>query len=104
MILAAAAHTRHSGVACRFRGGSLEDGSAAQREPSSRFWGLRMATILEFKSAPRQPAASMRSAFGTAPSAEIVFFPGVRYERQGEDGDAQRALPNHRREEPELES
>jgi hypothetical protein len=61
-----------------------------------------MATILEFKSAPRPTAASMLSAFGAAESAEIVFFPGVRYERH--DGDAAEATmaKSHRREEPEL--
>ncbi|MBS0250891.1 MAG: hypothetical protein JSR78_07475 [Proteobacteria bacterium] len=64
-----------------------------------------MATILEFKSAPRPTAASMLSACGAAESAEIVLFPGVRYERPNDDDDSddQRKAQRHRSE-PELES
>ncbi|WP_409560132.1 hypothetical protein [Hyphomicrobium sp. MC8b] len=68
-----------------------------------------MATILEFKSAPRPTAASMLSVCGAAASAEIVLFPGVRYERDiyertgQEDADDQRKAQRHRNE-PELES
>lgn len=39
-----------------------------------------MATILEFRSVPRPAPASVLAAH-PALSAEIVFFPGVRYER-----------------------
>ena len=40
-----------------------------------------MATILEFRPATRQASVpQMKGRLATAP-AEIVFFPGVRYER-----------------------
>ncbi len=64
--------------------------------------GLRMATILEFKFAPRPAAASVLAACEAASSAEIVLFPGVRYERDG-DAEDQRKSKRHS-EEPELES
>jgi len=44
-----------------------------------------MATILEFKGASRPSAASVLTAFGAGRSAEIVFFPGVRYERMEDE-------------------
>src|SRR3569623_1054682 len=86
MILAAAAHTRHFGCASQI----------PWREPSWRgrphdasdacvVGGLRMATILEFKSAQRQTAASMLSACAASESAEIVFFPGVRNARHTDE-------------------
>ncbi|AGK58107.1 hypothetical protein HYPDE_32163 [Hyphomicrobium denitrificans 1NES1] len=40
-----------------------------------------MATIVEFRSAPRRTEALPANAGG---SADIVFFPGVRYERPEE--------------------
>jgi hypothetical protein len=46
-----------------------------------------MATILEFKFAPRPAAASMLAACSASASAEIVLFPGVRYERHDGDED-----------------
>ncbi len=46
----------------------------------------------------------MLSAFGAAESAEIVLFPGVRYERHDEESEANSPKPKRRREEPELES
>jgi hypothetical protein len=61
-----------------------------------------MATILEFKSAPRPAAASMLSACQAA-SAEIVLFPGVQYERHASDSAADAAKSRRHREEPELE-
>ncbi|MFA5958131.1 hypothetical protein [Hyphomicrobium sp.] len=63
-----------------------------------------MATILEFKFAPRPTAASMLAACNAAASAEIVLFPGVRYERPTDGPDANSARTKRRREEPELES
>jgi hypothetical protein len=43
-----------------------------------------MATILEFISIPRPASVPAVIADGTAYSAEIVLFPGVRYERHAE--------------------
>lgn len=40
-----------------------------------------MATIVEFRSAPRRTEPLPANASG---SADIVFFPGVRYERPPE--------------------
>jgi len=40
-----------------------------------------MATIIAFKTVPKPTAASVLAAYGAGQSAEIVFFPGVRYER-----------------------
>ncbi|MFT3731021.1 MAG: hypothetical protein QM780_06275 [Hyphomicrobium sp.] len=63
-----------------------------------------MATILEFKSVPRPTAASMLAACEAAASAEIVFFPGVRYERQGEESLEDMNKARRHREEPDYES
>lgn len=62
-----------------------------------------MATILEFKSAPRPAAASAFAAIQAGISAEIVFFPGVRYERH-EDGEANTKKAKRRRDTLELET
>jgi hypothetical protein len=43
-----------------------------------------MATILEFRSAPR-PAPASQLAIEPGQMAEIVLFPGVRYERAEEE-------------------
>jgi hypothetical protein len=48
-----------------------------------------MATIIAFKTASKPTAASVLAAYGAGQSAEIVLFPGVRYERHG-DGEANR--------------
>lgn len=40
-----------------------------------------MATILEFRSGSRTSAFATTDRNGRATSADIVFFPGVRYER-----------------------
>ncbi len=40
-----------------------------------------MATVLEFRSATRASAFATGNRNGRTTSAEIVFFPGVRYER-----------------------
>jgi hypothetical protein len=85
MILAAAAHPRHLQYRVpvmwrvRSRRGVPHGVSEARA-----FGGLRMATILEFKIAPRPSAASVLAAYSAGQSAEIVLFPGVRYERQVE--------------------
>lgn len=44
-----------------------------------------MATIIAFKTAPKPITASVLAAYGAGQSAEIVLFPGVRYERHGEE-------------------
>jgi len=63
-----------------------------------------MATILEFKSTPRPADASVMAAYGAAQSAEIVFFPGIRYEHHtGEPDVKPAAAPKRRRDEPQLE-
>jgi hypothetical protein len=62
-----------------------------------------MATILEFRSVPRPAAASALAAAGAGVSADIVFFPGVRYERHDE-GDAKPKKGKPRRDTLELES
>lgn len=62
-----------------------------------------MATILEFKSAPRPAEASIMAACGVAPSAEIVFFPGIRYERHDGEPGGKPETSKRRREEPQLE-
>lgn len=67
------------------------------------FGGLRMATILEFKSAPKPTDVSAIAAYGAA-SAEIVFFPGIRYERHAGEAEADSSKPKCGREEPEFES
>jgi hypothetical protein len=63
-----------------------------------------MATILEFKSVGRPSAASVLAAYGTGQSAEIVFFPGVRYERQTETAETKQKKSKCRRDTLELES
>lgn len=65
--------------------------------------GLRMATILEFKSAPKPTDVSAIAAYGAA-SAEIVFFPGIRYERHTGEAGAEPSKPKRGPEEPEFES
>ncbi len=63
-----------------------------------------MATILEFKSVPRPTEASVLAAYGAAQSAEIVFFPGIRYEQDTGEPEATPAKARRRSEDPELES
>lgn len=63
-----------------------------------------MATILEFKSVPRLTEASVLASYGAAPSAEIVFFPGVRYENDTGEPEATPAKAKRCRDESELES
>ncbi|MET0408952.1 MAG: hypothetical protein ABW006_11340 [Hyphomicrobium sp.] len=63
-----------------------------------------MATILEFKSVPRPTAASVLAVCDASESAEIVFFPGVRYDRPADDGERKSATGRRHLEDPELES
>jgi hypothetical protein len=88
MILAASTHNCHLFVS---RPGSVANAVTAEVPHDAKrrtpLEGLRMATILEFKSAPRPAAASMLAACSAAVSAEIVLFPGVRYERHEGDED-----------------
>jgi hypothetical protein len=63
-----------------------------------------MATILEFKCGTRPTAASVLAAYGAGQSAEIVLFPGVRYERQDETADTKAKKSKRRRDTLELES
>ena len=46
-----------------------------------------MATIVEFRAARRQPQLVDKSK-----SAEVVLFPGVRYERWGDSAASARSL------------
>ena len=63
-----------------------------------------MATILEFKSAPRPTVASVLATYGGGQSAEIVFFPGVRYERHEESSNATPKNSKRHRDTLELET
>lgn len=62
-----------------------------------------MATILEFKVALKPTAASVLAAYGAGQSAEIVLFPGVRYERHGEGPAATTKKTKRRRDTLDLE-
>lgn len=62
-----------------------------------------MATILEFKSAPRPQAASTLSG-NRGSAAEIVFFPGVRYDREDDASGDKPKKGKRRRDTMELES
>ncbi len=44
-----------------------------------------MATIIAFKAAPKPTEASVLATYARRQSAEIVLFPGVRYERHDDD-------------------
>jgi hypothetical protein len=62
-----------------------------------------MATILEFKTVPKATAASVLAAYGAGQSAEIVLFPGVRYERHAEEAAVKPKRGASRRDTLELE-
>jgi len=62
-----------------------------------------MATILEFKCCARPTAASVLAAYGVGQSAEIVLFPGVRYERHAETAERKPKKGQRRRDTLELE-
>jgi hypothetical protein len=60
-----------------------------------------MTTVVEF----RRPARKQgRSAAGTEGSADIVFFPGVRYEREEPSAGTPRKKAKRRRDTLHLES
>jgi hypothetical protein len=101
MILAATAHSATSCPVCRLKWRELYLGRAAKRgsDPIA-LGGHRMATILEFRNTVRSVAA--QTLAGTLPPAEIVFFPGVRYERVTED-PAPKTTRKRRRDTLELE-
>lgn len=63
-----------------------------------------MATILEFKSVSRPTVASVLAVHGAGQSAEIVFFPGVRYARQEGTPGAKSKKGKRKRDTLELES
>jgi hypothetical protein len=105
MILAAARASRHLQyrVPAMWRERSRRGVPHGVSEAHA-FGGLRMATILEFKVAPRTSAASVLAAYGAGQSAEIVFFPGVRYERQVEQPGTNPRKPKRRPDTIDLES
>lgn len=69
-----------------------------------RFGGRRMATIIAFKTVPKPTAASVLAAYGAGQSAEIVFFPGVRYERHDETQGKKPKKPRRGRDTLEIDS
>ena len=63
-----------------------------------------MATILEFRASPRIGGLAMIATREARASAEIVFFPGVRYERVEEElPPAKPKKSKRRRDQLELE-
>jgi hypothetical protein len=60
-----------------------------------------MATIVEFRRPPRKRVGS---AAGTEGSADIVFFPGVRYEREEPPEGQNRKKAKRRRDTLQLEN
>ncbi|MGO4685952.1 hypothetical protein [Hyphomicrobium sp. 2TAF46] len=63
-----------------------------------------MATIIAFKTVPKPTAASVLAAYGAGQSAEIVLFPGVRYERHAETQDKKPKKPRRGRDTLEIDS
>jgi hypothetical protein len=59
---------------------------------------------LEFKIAPKPTAASVLAAYGAGQPAEIVLFPGVRYERHVEEPEPKPKKSKRRRDTLDLES
>jgi hypothetical protein len=62
-----------------------------------------MATILEFRNQERSTTLPAFSANRASASAEIVLFPGVRYERQTEKDEEKSKRGKRRRDTLELE-
>ncbi len=60
-----------------------------------------MATILEFRASARG-ASSANPAKGQGVPAEIVLFPGVRYERWTETASRKRSKSKRRRDQIEI--
>ncbi|WP_045837872.1 hypothetical protein [Hyphomicrobium sp. 99] len=63
-----------------------------------------MARIIAFKTAPKPTAASVLAAYGAGQSAEIVLFPGVRYERHDEEKGKKPKKTRRRRDRLEIDS
>lgn len=72
----------------------LETRLLNQRHSSAEQRGLKMATILEFRQGQRTSGSSHS---GHNVPAEIVFFPGVRYERWDETRPAAKSKKRARR-------
>jgi hypothetical protein len=62
-----------------------------------------MAIILEFRGVPRRKPASTRAPHRSGNLAEIVLFPGVRYERPVEKANAKPKKSKRRRDTLELQ-
>jgi hypothetical protein len=62
-----------------------------------------MSTILEFTHVPRPTSVPAVIADGSAYSAEIVLFPGIRYERHAEPETQEPERGKRRRDTLELE-
>lgn len=62
-----------------------------------------MATILEFKTESKPTVMSVLAAYGAGQSAEIVLFPGVRYERHAEEPETKPKRNSRCRDTLELE-
>ncbi len=62
-----------------------------------------MARILEFKTEAKPTAMSVLAAYGAGQSAEIVLFPGVRYERHAEAAKTKPKRSARRRDTLEIE-
>jgi hypothetical protein len=60
-----------------------------------------MATIVEFRSAPRRTEPS---ALNAGASADIVLFPGIRYERHPEPNEPKPGKGKPRRDTLQIES
>ena len=70
----------------------------------SRAWGPLMATVIEFPSSLRLSQKRASKPLNSDASAEIVFFPGVRYERWDENKAAKPKKRDRRRDRLELEA
>jgi hypothetical protein len=62
-----------------------------------------MAIILEFRGVPRRKPASALAAQRLGNLAEVVLFPGVRYERPAEKAKAKPKKSKRRRDTLELQ-
>lgn len=60
-----------------------------------------MATILSFRPSQRSSGAAAHS--GARPPAQIVFFPGIRYERWTEEAAKPKKAKRTRRDKIELQ-
>jgi hypothetical protein len=103
LILAAAGHDRiRSTRLLRVSRVRANDEGRSAKHGSPVTGTATMATILSFKSSQRPSVAAILRAAGM--SAEIVLFPGVRYERWAEvPRDTKPAKRAKRRDKIELE-